>query len=125
MSRNDRPKRRAKPEAKPTHRPAKKPMTREEFLKLAFSVVKDKLSSAGRQNLQANFELQYDYPDEYVAFFDEWEGEGRKRRLHRRLLGHSPDMGVISDLIVSLSPEDRLRVQFQYVHDPFTGEVLL
>jgi hypothetical protein len=100
-------------------------MSREDFLKLAFSVVKDKLSSAGRQNLQANFELQYDYPDEYVAFFDEWEGEGRKRRLNRRLLGHSPDMKVIGDLIVSLSPEDRPRVQFQYVHDPFTREVRL
>src|SRR5262245_41823614 len=35
-------------------------------------------------------ELQYDYPDEYVVFLDDWVGEGRKRRLVRRVLAHGP-----------------------------------
>lgn len=100
-------------------------MSKEEFLELAFSVVKDKLTSAARQNLQANFELQYDYPNEFVAFLDDWEGEGRKRRLVRRLVGHSPEMKPVSSLVAALPKEDQLRVQFVYAEDPFTNEIRL
>src|SRR5262245_49915990 len=105
MSRNGKQQSRKSPK-----RPAKKPMSREDFLKLAFSVVNDKLSAAGRQNLQANFEQQYDYPVECVVCFDEWAGQGRARRLERRVLRHGTRMKPLSDLIAFLPLQDQLRV---------------
>src|SRR5438874_1059183 len=94
--------------------PPARPMSREDFLEFALSVVKakEKLSLAAEQNLRANFGLQYDYPNEYVAFLDDWEGKGRNRRLIRRLVGHSPDMKTVSDLILKLPPEDHKRINF-------------
>ncbi len=86
---------------------------------MAFAAVKEKLSNAARQNLQANFELQYDYPGEFVVFLDDWEGKGRNRRLNRRLLGHSPDMKPMGELVDSLPQEEQVRVQFVYAYDPF------
>ena len=58
-------------------------MSRDEFVQSALARVMEKLSSAARQNLQANYELAYDYPNEYVVFLDEWTGKGRGRRLER------------------------------------------
>ena len=115
------------PRQPPRKRQSTKPMSKEDFLQKAFAAVQDKLSTAARQNLQANFELQYDYPDEYVVFQDDWSGEERKRRLVRRILAHGPDTEIkrLSDLVKSLSGEDRLRVQFQFVDDPFREEIRL
>jgi hypothetical protein len=100
-------------------------MSKEEFLEFALSRVRDKPTRAGWQNLRANFELQYDYPDEYVVFLDDWTGEGRNRRLERRVLDHAPpgNSKRLSDLVASLSGEDRLRVQFVFADDPFTNEI--
>src|SRR4051794_31673646 len=112
---------RKKPQPQPdatTNGQPERPMTREDFLEFALSIINEKLSSAARQNLLANFGLQYDYPNEYVAFLDDWEGEGRKRRLIRRLVGHSPDVKTVSDLISQLPPEDQKRINFVYADDP-------
>jgi hypothetical protein len=123
MSENGRSKRRGKPDGQP----AKRPMSREDFLQRAFSAVNEELSAAARQNLRANFELQYDYPAEYVVFLDDWEGAGRGRRLKRRVLGHGPrtEIKALSDLVASLSLKDQMRVQFLFIEDPFTEEIPL
>ena len=70
-------------------------------------------------------ELQYDYPDEYVVFLDDWVGEGRKRRLVRRVLAHGPpeETKRLSDVVAALPFEDRRRIQFIYIRDPFLNEV--
>lgn len=109
----------------PRMRVKKKPMSKEEFLEWAFGRLTEKLSAAARQNLQANYELQYDYPDEYVVFLDDWVGEGRKRRLVRRVLAHEPAEGIkkLSDVIATLPLEDQARIQFIYIRDPFLNEV--
>lgn len=102
--------------------PAPKTMGKEEFLEFALSAAEkeQKLSHAARVNLRANYEVQYDYPNEYIAFLDDWSGKGRNRRLDRRIVAHSTDMKTVSDAIAKLSHEDRCRIQFLYVDDPFT-----
>ena len=102
--------------------PAPRPMSREAFFEFAFSRVREKLSLAARQNLEANRGLQYDYPNEYAAFLDDWEGKGRNRRLIRRLVAHSPDVKVVSDAVAALPREDRMRINFVYLYDPFKEE---
>jgi hypothetical protein len=120
-----RKKRQQDAELPPRLRVEKKPMSKEEFLEWAFGRLTEKLSSAARQNLQANYELQYDYPDEWVVFLDDWAGEGRKRRLVRRLLAHGPpeDTKRLSDVVAALPLEDQMRIQFIYIRDPFLNEV--
>ncbi|HYT89661.1 MAG TPA: hypothetical protein VEL76_13220 [Gemmataceae bacterium] len=105
--------------------PQAKPMSREEFIAYAISRSGDKLSAAARQNLEANYGLQYDYPDEYVVFRDDWEGAGRKRRLIRRVLAHGPpeDVKRLSDFVGALPSEEQLRVFFYFIQDPFMEEI--
>jgi hypothetical protein len=105
--------------------PQAKPMSREEFLAYALSRSGDKLSVAARQNLEANYGLQYDYPDEYVVFRDHWEGTGRKRRLVREVLAHGPreDLKKLSDLVGALPFEEQIRVYFYFIRDPFVEEI--
>jgi hypothetical protein len=124
MSRNGRQPPKSK-SPKPRLETPTRSMSKEEFLQWAFSRLDEKLSSAARQNLQANYELQYDYPDEYVVYLDDWTGEGKNRRLNRRVLGHGPmeETPRLSALVDSLPPEDRLRVQYHYVSDPFLDEL--
>jgi hypothetical protein len=121
---------RKKPQATPDtakNGARERPMSREDFLEFALSVVKakEKLTLAAEQNLRANFGLQYDYPDQYVVFRDHWEGTGRKRRLVREVLAHGTreDLKKLSDLVVTLPFGEENGVSFDFIRDPFREEI--
>jgi hypothetical protein len=67
-------------------------------------------SARSRERLAAGVRLQHQFPDQYVAFLDEWAGD----RLSRRVLGHHADL---ADLLADLDraqpgARDRATVEF-------------
>jgi hypothetical protein len=68
----------------------------EEYYQSALRQV-GKIGDEFRQSIYEDLRLQVEYPNEYVAYFDEWieEGRGKKRRLVRHVLGHGTDIVAV------------------------------
>jgi ribosomal protein S20 len=63
-----------------------------------------------KERLRANLLLQYEHPDQYVAFHDVWEGETLKRQIVRA----APSMPELLHSLASLPPDERERVKIDF-----------
>ncbi len=79
---------------------ASRPIDIETAYTQALACYPEELSSEERQRLRADLQLQIDYPGEYVAHIDLWEGEAPHRRLARRVLAHSPSLDDVQPALV-------------------------
>src|SRR5438045_3510976 len=71
----------------------------------------------GLARWKADRELQDGYPDQYVAYIDNWNGD----ELDRVVVAHASDIEEFHRLLAALDPGVRDRVQKSHVPDPNGG----
>jgi hypothetical protein len=62
------------------------------------------ISPEFRQCIYEDLKLQFEYPGEWVAWYDEWleQGRGKPPKLVRHLIAHGQDFGKVYDVLEQL-----------------------
>ncbi|HKI33570.1 MAG TPA: hypothetical protein VKA46_17075 [Gemmataceae bacterium] len=79
---------------------ASRPIDIEVVYAQALACYPEELPVEDRQRLRADLQLQIDYPGEYVAYIDLWEGDASRRRLARRVVAHGPSLDDIQPALI-------------------------
>ena len=72
------------------------------------------VSSAVKDRLIEDLRLRFEYPGQYVAYLDRYETVNKLRRLHRRLIAHSEDLGQVQAAILSHPKRERPNVALEF-----------
>jgi hypothetical protein len=105
-------------------------MTRQERLQRLYQRALEQLGSVDdefRQRLYEDLRLQVEYPNEYVAYADQWvePGRGQPRRLDRQVLAHGSDMEQVLQAVRQQGNADDQPWLMDYFRDTESGTVLL
>ncbi len=83
------------------------------------------LTPTAREQLRADTRLQFEFPDEYVAYRDTWTRRGKKRALARKVIAHSKSLVAVHKVTRGLSPRDRKGLVVRHCPDPESNVVCL
>ena len=72
------------------------------------------VSSAVKDRVTEDLRLRFEYPGQYVAYLDRYETVNKLRRLHRRLIAHSADLGQVQSAILSHPKRERPDIALEY-----------
>ena len=88
-----------------------------EFDQLCDEALRDagELSAAVRDRLVEDLRLRFEHPGEYVAYLDRYKTVNRLRRLQRRVLEHSRDLGEVQAAINRCTKRQRPHVMLEFV----------
>jgi len=68
--------------------------------------------------LREDVRLQFEYPDQYVAYIDSWQRTGSGRQLVRKVIAHSACYADVYEQFVRLPADIRAKVELHYMIDP-------
>jgi hypothetical protein len=71
-------------------------------------------SSAAKDRIIEDLRLRFEYPGEYIAYLDRYETVNKLRRLHRRLIAHSADLGEVQGAIRAHPKHERPKIALEY-----------
>lgn len=71
-------------------------------------------SSAAKDRIIQDLRLRFEYPGQYVAYLDSYKTVNKLRRLQRRLIAHSADLGQIQAAIQSFRERERPNIALEY-----------
>ena len=80
------------------------------------------VSSAVRDRVIADLRLRFEFPGQYVAYLDSYRTVNRLRRLQRRIIGHSTDLGQVQAAILRHPKRERAEIALEFA-EPL-GEAL-
>lgn len=72
------------------------------------------ISSVVRDRLVEDLRLRFEYPGQYVAYLDRYHTVNKLRRLRRRLVAHSSDLGEVQAAILKHPKRERPYVALEF-----------
>jgi hypothetical protein len=72
------------------------------------------VSAAARDRVVEDLRLRFEYPGEYVAYLDSYRTINKLRRLQRRIIGHSLDLGKVQVAILSHPKRERPKIALEF-----------
>jgi hypothetical protein len=93
-------------------------MSLEEATEILMRGIPEKLRNSVKDRVRADAKLQFDYPDEFVAYLDTYTGRGRNRRFSRQILAHSHSEIEVMEEYLRLPEEIRNQAEVHYIRDP-------
>lgn len=76
------------------------------------------LPVAARERIRADFQLQIDFPGQYVGYIDTWPMHNHVRHFSRQIVAHAPSLADLEIQLAELAPRLRSIVYIDYIIEP-------